>query len=429
MGDFKNRMKTRIRNLLILMMVGVLVLGCSFSVFAQSKTTAETKNAAVSAWTIPEYGEIAYNTMKAAMDAYDPLAETAPGLEATAAVLMDAKTGTILYEVDPDGLRYPASITKLVTLLVTLDAVEEGKVSYKDDVVFSEAAVTQEAAALKYEPGTTDTLERCLEMMMVFSSNDAAYAVAEHVGGTVEQFAALMNEKAAELGMPNSHFVNPNGLHDPNHWSTARDLATLSRYCVNNEDVMRFVSLEKTTLKDGTPIYNTNKLLFWLDGADGLKTGTTLAAGHCLTATAERDGMRLIAVTLGSKTKYMHYIDSMKLLEYGFANYSLVQAVEKGTEFGETDVLYGKESTVKLAAAEDIFYPVKNGETATPEVTTEIDEAVEGPADAGLDGGDVIVKLNGTEIGRCDLVTTEKIHKRGVWLWLKDFFAALVNNL
>lgn len=420
-------MMNRKRSLHVFFISALLVLVLSFGVCAQN--TAAQNGEAASTWTIPEYGEKAYNTMKAAMDAYDPLAETAPGLEATAAVLMDADSGMILYEVDPDGLRYPASITKLVTLLVTLDAVEEGKVSYTDEVPFSEAAVTQEAAYLKYEPGTTDTLERCLEMMIVFSANDAAYAVAEYIGGTVEQFVALMNEKAAELGMANTHFVNPNGLHDPNHWSTARDIAALCRYCVNNEEVMRFVSMEKTTLKDGTEIYNTNKLLFWYEGADGLKTGTTLAAGHCLTATAERNGMRLISVTLGSKLDYMHYIDGMKLLDYGFANYTLVKAVEKGTVYGETEVLYGKEDTVELAAAGDIVFPVKNGETAEPEIVTEIAESVEGPAEAGTDGGDVIVTLNGTEIGRCDLVTVSEIHDRSVWQWLKDFFSALFGSL
>lgn len=420
-------MMNRKRSLHVFFISALLVLALSFGVCAQN--TAAQNGEAASTWTIPEYGEKAYNTMKAAMDAYDPLAETAPGLEATAAVLMDADSGMILYEVDPDGLRYPASITKLVTLLVTLDAVEEGKVSYTDEVPFSEAAVTQEAAYLKYEPGTTDTLERCLEMMIVFSANDAAYAVAEYIGGTVEQFVALMNEKAAELGMANTHFVNPNGLHDPNHWSTARDIAALCRYCVNNEEVMRFVSMEKTTLKDGTEIYNTNKLLFWYEGADGLKTGTTLAAGHCLTATAERNGMRLISVTLGSKLDYMHYIDGMKLLDYGFANYTLVKAVEKGTVYGETEVLYGKEDTVELAAAGDIVFPVKNGETAEPEIVTEIAESVEGPAEAGIDGGDVIVTLNGTEIGRCDLVTVSEIHDRSVWQWLKDFFSALFGSL
>ena len=420
-------MMNRKRSLHVFFISALLVLVLSFGVCAQN--TAAQNGEAASTWTIPEYGEKAYNTMKAAMDAYDPLAETAPGLEATAAVLMDADSGMILYEVDPDGLRYPASITKLVTLLVTLDAVEEGKVSYTDEVPFSEAAVTQEAAYLKYEPGTTDTLERCLEMMIVFSANDAAYAVAEYIGGTVEQFVAQMNEKAAELGMANTHFVNPNGLHDPNHWSTARDIAALCRYCVNNEEVMRFVSMEKTTLKDGTEIYNTNKLLFWYEGADGLKTGTTLAAGHCLTATAERNGMRLISVTLGSKLDYMHYIDGMKLLDYRFANYTLVKAVEKGTVYGETEVLYGKEDTVELAAAGDIVFPVKNGETAEPEIVTEIAESVEGPAEAGTDGGDVIVTLNGTEIGRCDLVTVSEIHDRSVWQWLKDFFSALFGSL
>ncbi|MBQ4092094.1 MAG: D-alanyl-D-alanine carboxypeptidase [Firmicutes bacterium] len=412
------------RSLLILICAVVLLCGCSLPLMAE---TADTT--APSDWTIPEYDEKSYTAMKAAMDVYDPLAPEAPGLLATAAVLMDAQTGQILYEIDPDGLRYPASLTKMMTLVVVLNAVEEGTVTLEDKVVFSETAVTQESSFLKLDPGTTVTLDHCLKVMMVFSANDAAFALAEHVGGTVENFASMMNETAKALGMNASNFVNPNGLPDPNHWTTARDLAILSRHCVLREDVMRYASLEYVEINGGKKIYNTNKLLFWTDGADGLKTGKTIAAGHCLAATAERNGMRLISVTLGSPGDYDHYIDGMKLLEYGFANYSLEKVVTKGDIFGKVPVLYGRENEVEVAAAEDLFCITKNGETAKAEIVSEFAEAVEGPADAGLDGGDVVVTYNGTEVGRCDLLTTEEIRKRTVFQWLGDFFKALLQSI
>lgn len=402
----------------------VFVLILSFSLpLAAEETAAESE------WTIKEYDEKTYTAITEAMAGYDPLAPEAPGLLATAAVLMDAETGQILYEIDPDGLRYPASLTKMLTLVVTLDAVEEGKVSFDDEVVFSEAAVTQESSFLKLEPGATDNLRHCIEMMMVFSANDAAWAIAEHVGGTVENFAAMMNETAKSIGMNASNFVNPNGLPDPNHWSCARDIAILSRYCTTREDVMGFVSMEKVAIKDGKEIYNTNKLLFLTEGVDGLKTGRTLAAGHCLAATAKRDGMRLISVTLGSPEDYTHYIDGMKLLEYGFANFSRVNAVTKGDIFGKADVLYGREDTVEVAAAEDIFYTVKNGTSQNPDIKAEIAPSVEGPAEAGIYAGEVVVMLNGAEVGRCDLVTAEEIRKRTVWQWLGDFFKALIQSI
>ncbi|MGI5875093.1 MAG: D-alanyl-D-alanine carboxypeptidase family protein [Bacillota bacterium] len=411
--------------------IGIILL-LLFAVPAgiSAETAAQTAPApAQPVWTIPEYGAKAYETVTAAMAAYDPLAETAPDVDATAAVLMDAASGKILYELDPDGLRYPASMTKIVTLLVTLDAIEEGTTSYDSYVVFSPEAVALEGTKTGYLAGATDTLEHCLEMMMVFSANDAAYAIAEHVSGSIPAFAARMNEKAAELGMTASHFVNPNGLHDENHWTTARDMAILSRCAVKQPEVMRFASMESTAMPDGKVLYNTNKLLFWCEGADGLKTGTTLLAGHCLAATAERNGMRLIAVTMGSQKDYTHYINAMKLLEYGFANYSLVTAIEKGEYFGTVNVLYGKENSVRLAAADAVVFPVRNGETPTPQFETVIADAVEGPADAGIDGGDVIVTVNGEEVGRTDLITTEIIHKRGIFLWIKDFFAALINEV
>lgn len=406
-------------------MEGCLALLCFLLCFSLPVAAEET----ASTWTIAEYGEKAYQTMQQEMENYDPLAPEAPGLTATAAVLLDAKTGQLLYSLDPDGLRYPASLTKMMTLVVVLDAVNAGQVALDDTVVFSEAAVKQESSYLNLEPGTAVTLEHCLEVMMVFSANDAAYALAEHVGGSAEGFAAMMNETAGKLGMTASHFVNPNGLPDPEHWTTARDLGTLSRHCVGREDVMHYASMKYVEINGGKKIYNTNKLLFWTEGADGLKTGNTLAAGRCLAATAERDGMRLISVTLGSPKDYYHYIDGMRLLEYGFANYSLEKAVAAGDTFGRVSALYGRESSVSVAAAEDIYYVVKKGESVTPEVVPELAEAVEGPADAGVDAGAVAVLVDGSEVGRCALVTVDTIHRRSLWQWLGDFFSALVRSI
>lgn len=422
MGALSYR-QMNMKNRLILTLILAAAMVFSFSTAALCETTADATSGSAA------YTTAAYQAVMNAFNVYDPTAATAPDLDVPAAILIDADSGRVLYELNADEQRYPASMTKLVTLLVTLDAIDAGTISYDDTVTFSADAVGQDGSKTGNIAGAADTLEHTLEMMMVYSANDAAYAVAETVSGNVDDFVKLMNEKAVELGMTNTHFANPNGLTDENHYTTARDIATLSRYCVNNEKVMHFASLESTTLPSGAVCYNTNKLLFWYTGCDGLKTGTTTAAGHCLTATAERDGMRLIAVVMGGTYDYSHYINAMKLLEYGFANYSLTTLVEKGESMATADVVYGKEDTVDLVAAKDITYPVKSGETVAPDIVTDADSSVEGPAAAGTDGGDVVVKVDGTEVGSCDLVTATTIHKRTVFGWIGDFFSALVGSV
>ncbi len=412
---------------LIYILIAVITMICCSSAAAFGETDADAQSGA--AVTNPAYSDKAYATVMGAFNAYDPKAETAPNLDVTAAILMDADSGRVLYELCPDELRYPASMTKLMTLLVTIDAINAGQVSYDDIITFSAEAVAEDGSKTGCAVGTTDTLKHVLEMMMVCSANDAAYAVAEAVGGNVTAFAALMNAKAKALGMGNTNFVNPNGLHDENHYMTARDMATLCRESVNNETVLRFCSLSSTTLPMGTVCYNTNKLLFWYEGCDGLKTGTTEAGGHCLATTAKRDGMRLVAVVMGGTYDYSHYINGMKLLEYGFANYTLTTLVEKGSVLAKADVVYGRENTVELIAESDILYPVKNGENVTPEIITDIAEVIEGPAKAGMDVGDAVVKIDGKEVGSCHLLTETTIHKRTVFRWLKDFFLALVSSV
>jgi D-alanyl-D-alanine carboxypeptidase (penicillin-binding protein 5/6) len=404
-----------------------IVFIVSFSASAFCETEADVASDATAS--SPAYSDIAYETVMNAFHDYDPTAETAPDLDVNAAILIDVDSGEVLYELSADELRYPASMTKLVTLLVTLDAVNAGEISYDTTVTFSAEAVAEDGNKTGNVAGAKDTLLHVLEMMMVYSANDAAYAVAETVSGNVADFVTLMNAKAKELFMENTHFVNPNGLHDENHYSTARDMATLSIYCTEKEEVMHFVSMESTTLPTGTICYNTNKLLFWYDGCDGLKTGTTEASGHNLAATAEQNGMRLIAVVMGGTYDYSHYINGMKLLEYGFANYTLKTLVEKGSVLADTDVVYGKEETVNLIAEKNILYPVKNGETLSPQIVTDVVDAIEGPAEAGTDGGDLVVKVDGVEVGRCNLVTETEIHKRTVLNWLSDFFTALVGGV
>lgn len=412
------------RGFLILLAAALLVLLLSCAVSAKTKTKEP-----VSDWSIPQYGEKAWNAFTAAINGLDTVSGTWPEISSGAGIVIDAQSGQAVYILNPDERRYPASMTKLMTLVVALDALNNGEVKNEDIVTYTAEAVALDGTRTGNIEGVGDTFQHTLEMMTVFSANDAAYVVALHVSGSIPAFAERMNKKAAELGMTNTHFVNPNGLHDDNHWTTARDMAVLCRYIIGREDCMAYCSLDRTVAPNGKIVYNTNKLLFWTQGADGLKTGTTEMAGHCLAATASRNGMRLIAVTMGSKSEYGHYIDSALLLEYGFANYSTAVAVKKGTDMGKVDVLYGREKNVSVAAAEDISYIIPNNQSADPKIEVNVTESLEGPAGVGTKAGEIIVTVNGNEVGRCDLVTTEQIHKRGPIRWLMDFFSQLFHGI
>ena len=405
-----------------LILTGILLL-----LLCLSPGVSAAKSAAVNpAWTIPEYGEKAWNLYSGEMAAFDTSSPDKLNLNGTAALLMEASSGRVLYELDRGGLRYPASVTKLMTLIVTLDAVNNGEIALTDLVTYSPAAVAEDGSKSGHLAGDTDTLEQSLSLIMVISCNDTAYAIAERVCGSVDAFVKRMNDKAAALGLVNTVYCNPNGLHNDAHYTTAEDLAKLAQYCLQREDVMKYVSLREVTMPNGKIGYNSNKLLFWLEGTTGLKTGRTVAAGNNLVATATRNGMTLIAVVLSCKD-YYNYIDAAKLLEYGFANYSMKTVVEKGSSRGTVPAYKTREKEAEVKAGEDISYPMAASETDIPDIVVD-SPGVVGQCDEGTDVGDIVVTLNGEEIGRCDLVTAEKIHSRSIFGWLKDLFLSVIGS-
>ena len=240
-----------------------------------------------------------------------------------AAILIDEDSGTVLYEKNADEQRPIASITKVMTLLLTFQALEEGKISLEDYVPVNEHAYSMGGSQIWLEPGEQMTLNDMLKAICVSSANDAAVAVAEYVGGSEPVFVQMMNEKAAELGMTDTHFENACGLDQEGHLSSARDVAIMSReMLLNHTEVRDYCSIWTDTLRDGaTQLVNTNKLLKSYNGITGLKTGTTSKAGVCIAASAERNGLRLIAVVLGSASGTERFQAATALLDYGFANY------------------------------------------------------------------------------------------------------------
>ena len=281
---------------------------------------------------------------------------------ATAAILVDADSGRVLYEQNADARMLIASTTKIMTALV---AIREGNLS--DTVKVSKKAAYTEGSSMYLKVGEELTLETLLYGLMLCSGNDAAVAIAEHVGGSEAGFAELMNETAAELGMEHTSFANPNGLDHEDHYSTARDMAVLACAAMNNEILARIVSTRTVTI-GGRTMTNHNKLLSYMDGCIGLKTGYTQAAGRTLVSCAEQEGQRLVAVTLQDGNDWA---DHQALYEYGFSTYPSQRLATLGQQLQEAAVQGGAVSTVPLIAADTVSWPTAKGERVETRIELE----------------------------------------------------------
>lgn len=322
-----------------------------------------------------------------------PLRAEAVSTSATSAILVDVDSGRVLYEHNADAKMLIASTTKIMTALV---AIEEGDLS--QTVKVSREAAYTEGSSMYLKEGEELTLETLLYGLMLCSGNDAAVAIAQAVSGSVEAFAERMNAKAAELGMTGSSFANPNGLDDEKHYSTARDMARLACAAVNNETLVRIASTKSITIS-GRTMTNHNKLLSWVDGCIGLKTGYTQAAGRTLVSCAERNGQRLVAVTLQDGNDWA---DHQSLYDYGFAAYPAESGAVLGKTVGTVQVQGGEESQVPLVAAESISWPLAQGETL--ETQLQVDEPLTAPVTAGTVVGEAVFTVNGKEVGRVTLL-------------------------
>lgn len=328
---------------------------------------------------------------------------------------MDADSGRVLYEHNADRKMLIASTTKILTALV---AIEEGDLH--DSVQVSREAAYTEGSAMYLTEGETLTLETLLYGVLLCSGNDAAVAVAQHIGGSVKGFVALMNEKAQELGMEHSSFANPNGLDDEQHYSTARDMAKLARAALENETLMRIASTRSVTI-GGRTMTNHNKLLHYVDGCLGLKTGYTKAAGRTLVSCAEKNGQRLIAVTLQDGNDWA---DHQALYEYGFSAYPARTCAVRGQALTQASVSGGVSPTVPLIAGAGFCYPAAETERLTTRIC--LDEPLRAPVSAGKTVGAAVFCLNGMEIGRVPLVAGRTMMPKvssalaGLKLELKD---------
>ena len=344
-----------------------------------------------------------------------------------AAVLIDLSSGTVLYEKEPDTPMLIASITKVMTLLLTFEAIDAGKVCLQDTVPVSDHAYNMGGSQIWLEPGETFTLDEMIKAICVSSANDAAVAVAEFVGGSEPAFAELMNQKAAELGMVNTTFKNACGLDEAGHLSTARDVAIMSReMLLKHPQITDYTTIWMDTLRGGqTQLLNTNKLLKRYQGITGLKTGTTSGAGVCISASASRDGLDLLAVVLGAASSAERFDAATALLDYGFANFENVTAPAPENAPTSLPVTGGAEETVKLEYAAPQKLLVQKGEGGALTAELELPQTLAAPLTAGQQVGTVTVRSGETVLGSWPVTAAGEVQPMTVRLGFERLLAAL----
>lgn len=324
----------------------------------------------------------------------------ANAISAEKAILMDAATGRVFYEKNADSQSLIASTTKIMTALVVCE-----QCNVLDRMRIPKEAVGVEGSSMYLQEGEVLTIQELLYGLMLHSGNDAAVALAIYCGGTVEGFAELMNDKARQLGMENSHFVNPNGLDAPGHYATARDLAVLASYAMENPIFYKTVSVKTVTVGQRY-LRNHNKLLWQVPGADGVKTGYTRAAGRILVSSATRDSRRLIAVTINDPNDWQ---DHAALLEQGFAGFSHKRIISEGDLVGIYPITGGQEGTVQLLAASDFDYALAADEKI--ELVIPGPGFVYAPVTEGADAGFAHVCLEGKSVGKIPVIYGETVEK------------------
>lgn len=332
-------------------------------------------------------------------------------VEAKSAILMDYNTGTVLYEKNADEALPPASVTKIMTLLLIMEAIESGKLTLDSVITVSEYAASMGGSQVFLEAGETMRAEELIKSIIIASGNDAAVAMAEAVGGSESVFVQMMNKRAAELGMVNSVFENVTGLDDDvtNHVTSARDIALMSRELMKHKKIFEYSTLWMDSIRDGAfGLTNTNRLIRFYNGATGLKTGSTGKAGFCISATAEREGLHLIAVIMGSETRDKRNNAAKALLDYGFANYSIYKA-----DGGEADVIKVKGGCVNSVKTvyDGCEILVKIGEQNNVKTELKMSTYVKAPVEKGQVVGSVYYYVNGEKIHESEVKVEEKVEK------------------
>lgn len=355
--------------------------------------------------------------------------QTQPAVEISApsAVLMEASTGTVIFEKDSDTARPPASVTKIMTMLLIFDALEEGSIGLDNEVTTSEYAASMGGSQVFLEPGEIQTVDTMLKCIAVASANDACVAMSEYICGSEEEFVRRMNERAKELGMKNTNFVNCNGLDAQGHVTSARNIALMSRELitkypqVHDYSMIWMENITHTTKKGTTEfgLTNTNKLVRQYEYTTGLKTGSTGDAKFCVSATGEKNGIEMIAVVMAAENSKERFADAVKLLNYGFGRCQLyTDEEEEGIE--DIEVESGVEDTVGVQRADPFSYlDTAGADLNSIEKKIEMEKEVKAPLKKGDVVGYIVYKLDGKEIGRSELIAEKSVKKAGIMDFLR----------
>lgn len=352
-------------------------------------------------------------------------------IKAKSAVLMDASTGEVLFSLNENEKAYPASVTKIMPLLLFMEAIDSGKMSLTDMVTASNNAAGKGGSQIWLKEGETMSVDDLLKATAIGSANDACTALGEHIAGSEEAFVKMMNDRAAELGMKNTHFVNCSGLDDDTteHLTTAYDIALMSRELLSHERIKTYTTVWMDSLRDGaTQLVNTNKLVRFYKGTTGLKTGTTSKAGHCLSASAERDGLHLVAVVLGAENSTDRFESAKAMLNWGFANFETVTPEIDTTSFNDVRVLKGTIRSIKPVITGMKPLTLKSGQKSKIETVIELCENVEAPVEKNQVLGTVTLKIGSEVISEYKLISENAVEKTKISHIMLRFLRALAKS-
>mgnify|MGYP001574173869 CR=1 FL=1 len=346
------------------------------------------------------------------------------------AILMDVGSGQILFEKNPHEKLPPASVTKVMTMLLIVEALDSGKIKLDDEVQISERASEMGGSQIFLEPGETQKVDDLLKGIAVASANDACVAMAEYVGGSEEEFVAMMNNKAKQLGMNDTNFSNTNGLPIENHYTSAHDIAIMSRELLKHDKITKYlttwmdqivVGKKKTTIG----LANTNKMIKHYQGATGVKTGFTQEAKYCLSASAKRGETHLVAVTLGAPTTQERFKDSSSLLSYGFANYESVKLCSKSDKIATLTLDKADDNKVNLVAKDDLTALIKKGESKDFTKKIDVSKNIDLPVKKGTKLGTISIYKGDKQVGKIDLINEKDINKASYF----KMFERVIDNI
>ena len=353
---------------------------------------------------------------------------------AKSAILIEASTGKILFEKNADEKLHPASMTKMMSMLLIIEAIEDGVIKWDQIVQVSENASSMGGSQILLETGEKMSVRDLFKGVAIASGNDAVVALAETVAGSVNNFVSMMNKRASELGLTNTNFKNPHGLDDANHYSSSRDMSIIAKELVKHKEVLEYTKIYEDYLREDTDrkiwLVNTNRLVRFYDGVDGLKTGYTEDAGYCMTATAEKDGMRIIAVVMGEDTSKIRNQEVSEMLDYAFAQYKVINMLKNKSSLGKYRVENGKDEYVKVVPLEEATVVKKKSEK-DGNLSYDIKlKALKAPLKIGDNVGTLTIKEDGNSVKTLNLTVDKNVERANFGnLFLRNVKDMVMGNI